>query len=292
MTGPLPDRWRSVCLCLIDPPGFAHGSAVTEVIEALAAGLHRLGAGTEVRTNDTSGNGGVTLVILPSLLDPAVAARLPPDAILYNFEQIGSANDTNAAFHAAARHHVLWDYSRRNLDRLRRDCGHERLVHVPVGYVPELTRIEPDPTPDIDVLFYGRLTPRRHAALRAMVQDGLTVRAVFGVYGAQRDALIARARLVVNIHHAADSTLEEVRLSYLMANGRPILTECGPQTDAEPDFLAGIAAVPYAELARTAADLVRDPAALAALGARGFDQFRQRELTRILRRAIDRTEAL
>jgi hypothetical protein len=284
-------RWRNICLCPIEPPGFAHSAAVAEHVEALIAGFRRLGATVERWANETSEN-AVNLVILPNLLDQARADRLPHDAILYNFEQIGSANDNNPVFHAATRRHILWDYSLRNLERLKPICGHDRLIHVPVGYVPELTRITPDPIEDIDVLFYGVLSPRRRAAIQAMTQAGLVVRAVFGVYGARRDALISRAKVVVNIHHAADSELEVIRLSYLMANRKPILTEYGPQTHAEPDLLAGVLATPYDELADAAVALVRDPAARSALRERGFETFRRRDQVAILRKAIAATDAL
>ncbi|HVC63216.1 MAG TPA: hypothetical protein VND19_22990 [Acetobacteraceae bacterium] len=33
--------------------------------------------------------------------------------------------------------------------------------HVPIGYVPQSTRIAPVPAQDIGVLFYGSVTPRR-----------------------------------------------------------------------------------------------------------------------------------
>lgn len=292
MTASTLGYWRNVCICLIEPPGFAHSAAVAETVEALTAGFRGLGATVQRRSNETAGEDAVNLVILPNLLDRATADRLPGNAILYNFEQIGSANDTNPIFHAAARRHTVWDYSRRNLERLRPICGHDRLVHVPVGYVPELTRIAPDPTEDIDVLFYGVLTPRRRDAIRAMSRAGLAVRAVFGVYGARRDALIARAKLIVNIHHAPDCTLEEVRISYLMANRKPVLTEFGPLTHAEPDLLAGLQAARYADLADAAVALVRDPAARAALGERGFEIFRRRDQSAILRKAIDETDTV
>jgi len=47
---------------------------------------------------------------------------------------------------------VVWDYSARNVEQLARALGHRRVYHVPVGYDPELTRIERSGPADIDVL--------------------------------------------------------------------------------------------------------------------------------------------
>ena len=44
--------------------------------------------------------------------------------------------------------------------------------HVPVGYVPALSRISPSPAPDIDVLFIGSLAERRLGILRALSVRG------------------------------------------------------------------------------------------------------------------------
>ena len=86
---------------------------------------------------------------------------------------------------------------------------------VPIGYTRELTRIRRVAPPDIDVLFIGSINPRRRAVLEQMHADGLRVQAAFGVYGAERDALVARARIVLNVHFYEAKVLEMVRLSYL-----------------------------------------------------------------------------
>ena len=71
---------------------------------------------------------------------------------------------------------------------------------MPIGYAPELTRICPLEE-NIDVLFYGAVNERRGRALQRMKDRGLRTVVAFGAYGAERDALIARSRIVVNIHY-------------------------------------------------------------------------------------------
>ncbi|WP_371884464.1 hypothetical protein [Caballeronia sp. S22] len=79
---------------------------------------------------------------------------------------------------------------------------------VPVGYVPELTRIRFAEPRDIDVLFIGSLCPRRARVIERMRAAGIGIVAAFGVYGRARDRLIARAKLLFNVHGRADIEFE------------------------------------------------------------------------------------
>src|SRR5262249_19248566 len=148
------------------------------------------------------------------------------DAILYNLEQIDPASPWfQPGLIELFKRYAMWDYSPKNAEAL--DALGVKVAHiVPIGYVPELTRITPAAEPDIDVLFFGSINPRRKAILEQMVARRLRVRAVFGVYGPARDALIARARLVLNVHFYEAKVLEMVRLSYLLANRCAVLSEC------------------------------------------------------------------
>ena len=100
---------------------------------------------------------------------------------------------------ALLRSYPVWDYSRNNSAALYR-LGVRRASLVPIGYAPELTRICPLEE-NIDVLFYGAVNERRGRALQRMKDRGLRTVVAFGAYGAERDALIARSRIVVNIHY-------------------------------------------------------------------------------------------
>lgn len=291
MSADFPAGWPSVALCMAGPPGFVHHQVIAEVVEAMQAALEELGAQVRLTEGEPAA-GAFNIVLLPNLLDPELAARLPADAVLYNFEQIASARDNNPVFHVARRRHVLWDYSAANLARLAPEAGRDRLVHVPVGHMPALERIAPAREQDIDLLFFGAFTARRKAILKELHQAGVRLRAVFGVYGAQRDALIARARLVLNIHAESPAILEEVRLAYLMGNAVPVISEFGSDTKGDTALLAGLRAVPRAELASAAFALLGDPAALQALGAMGREVIRKRPETEILKRALRATAAL
>ena len=94
---------------------------------------------------------------------------------------------------------------------------------MPVGYVPELTRVAAAPAEDIDILFHGSMNERRNNVISQLRQAGLNAHTVFGMYGPARDALIARSKVVLNMHYYEANIFELVRVSYLLATAKPWL---------------------------------------------------------------------
>jgi hypothetical protein len=156
--------------------------------------------------------------------------------------------------------------------------------HVPLGYASALERI-PRAEEDIDVLFYGVYNERRLAILQRLVQRGLKVRWVNGVYGEARDRLIARSRVVVNIHFYEQSRLEVPRCFYLMANGRFVLSETSPDAE-EAGYGSGIAFAPYEDLEETCAWYLGHPAERLAVAEAGQALLRLRPQSALLAPAV------
>lgn len=185
---------------------------------------------------------------------------------------------------------TVWDYSRRNLTAISSLADHHDVHLVPVGYMPQLTRIPAAPSEDIDVLFYGSVNQRRHAVLSALEQAGLRVMVETRAQGAVRDALISRAKVVLNLHFYPSAIFEIVRVSYLLANRKAVVGECGPQTEIDPDIRDAIAPAPYDHLCDRVFELLRDNNGRFALARRGHNIFAKRDLPEILTRAIAETE--
>jgi len=252
------------------PGGNVHAEGLREVALTLEHGLRSLGADVSATTNQVRSD-ATNIVLGGHHLAAAALASLPPGSILYNFEQICAGSlGTLPDYQQALGRFAVWDYSRRNLDELRRLHPRGDFRHVPLGYVPELTHIEAAPVQDIDVLFYGSVNERRKRVLAELQALGVAVHAVFGVYGAQRDALIARSRLVLNVHFYPAQIFEVVRVSYLLANGKAVVSECTPQTEIDPDLRAGIEVVDCGLLARACVELLQDDPRRRALERRAL----------------------
>jgi hypothetical protein len=206
--------------------------------------------------------------------------------VFYNLEQVeDDLFDWMPALKPAFARFEVWDYSLRNIARLRSHAP--VLFHLPIGTVPELSRIRPASVQDIDVLFYGALTDRRRAALDAIRAAGLSVQAVFGVYGQERDALIARAKIVLNLHKHAAQVFEIVRVSYLLANRKAVVSEITPTTDIDADLVDAVCGVPLEDLPRACRRLVDDEAARFALQERGFARMTARNEVHAVRKLLN-----
>ncbi len=210
----------------------------------------------------------------------------PKNPIFYNLEQLGDDSPwmTMPEFVDLFRRYPTWDYSQANIERLAA-LGLPRPTYVPIGYVPELTRIAPAPE-DIDVLFYGMLSERRYAVLRDLHDRGLRVKWLSGALGVSRDAWIARSKIVLNVHYWEAKIFEIARVSYLLANRRAVVSEGGADPALERGLESGVAFADYDELADRCVELVGDERARRELAERGYQAFSARSQAAILQRAL------
>jgi hypothetical protein len=264
-----------------DPAGWVHVRAFDEVAEAIHQGALGLGhscrrAVGEVFTDCVN--------ILFGAHHLASSEMLPPDTILFNLEQIvADSLWVTPAYLSLLRRFRVWDYSSRNVAALRA-LGVERVTHVPIGYASSLERIARQPE-DIDVLFYGRLTPRRTDLLDRLAAAGMRVLATNMAYGKERDASMARAKIVLNLHVADEARLETARCFYAMINGRFVLSEESADA-AESGLAGGLALAPYAELVERCAWYLARPGEREAIARAGQELMRSRPQAALLRPAL------
>lgn len=266
-----------------------HFEVFREVVELVAAGLAELGYSSIAMVNEFAPPAS-HIVFCPHLLRAEDVERVPPTTILYNFEPLNPpVFDSVGTFltHYAPRC-IVWDYSKDNVQYLKgRGCN---VRHVPIGYAPVLTRIAPTPEQDIDVLFYGDISARRAPVLDALRETGLNVVIVSDVYGVERDALIARAKVVLNIHnHDGIKALETPRVFYLLANRKAVVTELKEDVNIDDDLRRAMVGAPYDKLVEACVDLVGDAGRRAALEEAGLQCVRTRSEARILAAALDKS---
>lgn len=181
--------------------------------------------------------------------------------------------------------HRVWDYSKQNAIALN-SLGVKVDQIVPIGYVKELTRIQHAPKRDIDVLFFGSMNSRRKQIIDRMRAAGLQVISAFGVYGKQRDELISRAKLVLNVHYYDAKVLEIVRISYLLANRCAVLSEYSSNPADDTSLIGGVAFTDYHHLVQRARELIASPAERKRLARQGFKIMSGRNAGNYLKTAL------
>jgi SAM-dependent methyltransferase len=185
----------------------------------------------------------------------------PPGSVIFNLEQLGNANLAYTDRLIALQHcFTLWDYSQKNIDALKAAGLTVPVELIRIGHMPQMTRIPKLENQGIDVLFYGSINERRAKVLNELKGLGLSVVNVFGVYGAGRDALIARSKVVLCMHYYDTNIFEIVRVSYLLSNAKAVVAEVGPDCEIEGDILNAVKGVPYSGLVEACQCLVEDSA--------------------------------
>ncbi len=287
---PIPLAWRRVSIVTITPDGNPHSAAFDDLTLGLEAALKSLGIEAERRSN-TFGGSGINLLLGAHLIDSQeLADRVPWNTVIINLEQVAGFDVRARPIYLSLLSRLaVWDYSVRNIDELRRLTKSPYVRHFAIGYTPAMTRhIEASMQPT-DVLFYGSLNGRRQAVLAGLAKVGLNVKHLFSVYGAARDQAIAEAKVVLNMHFYEDSIHEIVRTSYLLANSKAVVSECGPRTEIDEDIRQAMVAVPYEHLVTSSVALVRDEPRRRELEQRAFEVFAKRDQAKILRETIAAT---
>lgn len=270
-----------------------HAACFEDVAKAMAESLRRLGhevfSGT-IRPGQDHGR-----MIMFGCNNGEWLSAIPEDAIIFNSEQLAAVDDPERYFqnHNVYRkgNHVIWDYSAANVEVLKQ-FGLRRVVHCPIGYVDTMTTIQPAPVEDVDVLFYGSTNPHRDKVLNALEEEGLAVAKLFGVYGAERDKWISRAKVVLNMHHYERGVFEIFRVSHLVANKKLVVSEAGG-CDAELETIASriTMSVPYERLVDACVKLVQSSDATRHSLADGAHAvFRQMNFVEYVKRALEQSE--
>lgn len=259
-----------------------------EVAESLRHGLCELGHPTEVLTAAFR-NDGRTVILGAQIISDW--DRVPRDAIIFNFEQLGAPSQHIPPHYIdQLGRFTVWDYSRRNIDWLRRR-GVEGVELVRIGHSPGLRRLPAVPAQDIDVLFYGAVNERRMRVLEALAASGVRTVLATNLFGPERDHAIARAKVVLNMHYYDNKIFEIARVGFLLANGKAVATEGGPDTELEDELRPAMAAVPYDRLAETCRALVADAERRRELEQSAAMIFARRDQAEFLRAPVARALA-
>lgn len=266
----------------IAPDGFLHHQGFAEVQESLGWSLASFGHEVSNTYNWFSEQQETNIILGAELL--ADFQRIPKNSILYNLEQPSHPHMAKVRRLAKESGCQVWDYSHRSIAEWKSE-GIDA-VHVPIGYTPNLTRIQHS-EPDIDVLFVGWITERRRSIIDQLKSSGINVYSSASCYGGARDNLISRSKVVLNVHHDGRDRFEIVRCSYLMANAKCIVTESSSDQDEYQD-LKGLTTVPYRLLVDLCRSMVNSHEERLRMQEAAMESIRQRDLTVSVQSALDK----
>jgi hypothetical protein len=212
------------------------------------------------------------------------------DTIIFNLEQAGHNFNFDYKYINLLKNYEVWDFDHENAKRLNNKYNLNIYKILEIGFVNELqTIIHDNPyNKDIDVLFVGGLTERRRKILNQLKILGIKIKHLFGSYGQDRDSVIARSKILLNMHSQDLSihTLEKVRIGYYLNNGCAVVSEESKNQTENMLWGKAICICKYEELAFKALELLNDPSHIARLQVEGLNFFKKRKMEDYLRKVL------
>ena len=210
--------------------------------------------------------------------------------ILYNFEQLNSEHGHLKTFpeyiDILKSATCIFEYSYSGMEYFKASPFIDKVTLLPPLFHRSLESFElpEDRDRDIDVLFYGSHSERRHKILDELRDHGKNVTYLFGVYGNDLIEYIKRSKIVINIHCWDNlNVLETPRISYLLANKCFVISEVG---DHNP-YGTGVVYSAYQDLVGTCLEYLGPSAEKRAfIAAQGHAEYQRSSLVVSLRSVI------
>ncbi len=200
-----------------------HSQAFTDIADGLVNTINSYGY-LAIKSEILQSNGFIPIVFGSHMIKNI--CQLPKNSIIFNLEQLGSGSPhISPIYYEILRSHQIWDYSKNNIKFLNQ-IGVFNATYIDIACIKQAT-FEASTTCDIDVLFYGAINARRKDVIDALAATGITVVAISGIYGRERDFLMSRAKIILNLHYYDTKIFEIVRVSYALQNGKFVLSEIG-----------------------------------------------------------------
>ncbi|PEF60937.1 DNA-binding protein [Bacillus cereus] len=209
--------------------------------------------------------------------------NIPKTAIIYNLEQLHDGSPwKNSHYLQILKDREIWDYNLHNIKWLQKKGLGKSIKLMKVTYAPTLefkpkifSEIE-----DIDVLFIGNKNERRQVIINQLKKVAPNLNIVFtnNIWGIPRNELIARSKIILNIHYYLTGMLETPRISQIVANNKFIISESS-NLDDELDW-PGIIFVPYNELVNTVLDYYQQSKKRIMLAEKAYNYFKHPKTNR------------
>lgn len=275
---------------IIIPKPNHYNECFRETAQSVEYALQKLGHETDLHDSDTyfdiSRSRDLHIFFGANTLPQTY--KFPAKSVIYNLEQPTSGALGYTLGLAKNNIHV-WEFSRHNLP-----FWHKHGIpfsSVAIGYTPNLTWNLPPVEKDIDAFFAGCLKgapgERRSQVLNTLKSHGLKVVECHDdklMFGAERNALINRSKLLLNLHYY--SHFEIVRAALGLANQVLVLSEPSDDDDHYRWLDGGI--VRSNDILKECKRLIGDPQERKRITKQGFEAFQRQDMVARVEQALKR----
>lgn len=223
-----------------------------------------------------------TILFGGHLIPEQFHARLRSDTIFYNLNRISGPNHESLRLQlsALAAKFQFWDCDESGAAAVQGS----RLV--PLGFAPVLRRIAMQDEQDIDAVVIGVPTTARLKLFQSLVIYKSRCVFVHGLFGALRDELIGRAKVVLAIVDDRSNAAPAVRFNLLLANSKAVVSTFTDSNRIAEALRSAVIEVDPPALVGTVQHLVAMESERRALEGRAFSLFRQQDARPALEAAL------
>lgn len=222
-------------LCIIQPVGYVPSLGFLDQARYFRYQFRRLGAEVTIGKNRLRHDAINFVFGAHAGFDPNLTQRYR--CVFVNLEQLGEhgAQVLPDYLHLLSTSPVV-DYDARNASAYGKS-GCVPIVSFACAPYLATDVIQPIEERSNDVLFFGGMNERRFQLLREVEAAGCKVSVLpFGIFGAERDEEIRRAKAVFNCHYYDSARFEQARVFQCLSLGTPVVSERTPVTDAPSQF--------------------------------------------------------
>ncbi len=144
--------------------------------------------------------------------------NIPPNSIYFQIEQTQS---NHFHFEQLKQANRVLDFSFSNYKKYKHLNIFDKTFYLPMPfYFDKNIEFEPE----YDIFFYGTKNKRREKIMNLLSQK-YNVKIGFSISGDERDSLIQKSKIVINLHYYEDSCLETCRFNEILQFNKLILSE-------------------------------------------------------------------
>ncbi|WP_421759234.1 hypothetical protein [Devosia sp.] len=208
--------------------------------------------------------------------------KLRPDTVFYNLGRITGPNHDalRSLYSTLSGRFELWDCE---ADGAAAIPG---VRFVPLGYAPVLRRLVQPKEQDIDAVLVGAPTTLRLKLFQTLVMYKSRCVFAHGLFGALRDELISRSKVVLAIVDDRSHAAPSVRFSLPLANSKAVVSTLVRGSRTTQSLRDAVIEVEEEHVLGAVQHLVANIAARRSLEERAFALFRQHDARPALTAAL------
>jgi tetratricopeptide (TPR) repeat protein len=179
--------------------------------------------------------------------------EMPSDTILVNLEQLYDGciwEDSN--YIPLLSKYRVWDYSQTNIEWLLKRGIKAELFR---RHYSQSLLFSHERKEEIDILFFGAITEGRRK-IREELQIRLPGKKIcfyVNLWGKERDQIIAKSKIVLNIHGYPSNIFESSRVCHLLSNKVFVISEISVDDQDYPELESGLIKCDREEIVETVA---------------------------------------